>query len=261
MSQPQRYKLTLAYDGSAFHGWQKQHPPDRDPLRTVQGELEKVLVRLLKTPTERLGLLGASRTDSGVHALGQVAQFNAATPIPIERLALAINSRLPDDMEVRTAQVAPDGFDCIGSAVNKQYRYRIFNTDHRPLGIRHMVYHCFHHTLDVDRMNDAASRLVGTHDVEGFASAGHGRESTVRSIYHCEVSWPQTHPHEVHVTIQGSGFLYNMVRIVVGTLIEVGRGHFEPDRIDEILKTADRRLAGPTLAPNGLCLEWIEYGD
>lgn len=256
---PTRYKLTLAYDGSAFHGWQKQHPPGEEPLRTVQGELEAVLVRLLNTPTYMLGLLGASRTDSGVHALGQVAQFDAHCPIPIERLARAINARLPDDLEVRSAEIAPPGFDCIGSVTNKQYRYRVFNAEHKPLWQRNAVYHCFGHTLDVARMQDAAIRLVGTHDVEGFAAAGHGRADTTRTIYDCQCFTEVAYPHEVHITIQGSGFLYNMVRIIAGTLIEVGRGRFEPGQVDQVLETADRRLAGPTLPPQGLCLEWIEY--
>ncbi|MFI4862371.1 MAG: tRNA pseudouridine(38-40) synthase TruA [Phycisphaerales bacterium JB063] len=256
-----RYKLTLAYDGSAFHGWQKQNPPGEEPLRTVQGELEAVLVRLLNTPTYMLGLLGASRTDSGVHALGQVAQFDAHTPIPTDRLAKAINARLPDDMEVRHAERAPVGFDCIGDVTNKQYRYRIYNADHKPLWQRNAVYHCFNATLDPARMQDAAQRLVGTHDVEGFAAAGHGRADTVRTIYDCQCFTDPAYPHEVHITIQGSGFLYNMVRIIAGTLIEVGRGRFEPDQIDQILTTADRRLAGPTLPPQGLCLEWISYGE
>ena len=255
-----RYKLTLAYDGSAFHGWQKQHPPDKEPLRTVQGELETTLVRLLHTPSYRLGLLGASRTDSGVHALGQVAQFDAHCPIPVERLARAINARLPDDLEVRGVEAAPPGFDCIGGVTNKQYRYRIYHHEHKPLWRRHAVYHCFGHTLDLARMQDAARRLVGTHDVEGFAAAGHGRAETTRTIYDCQVVTDEACPDEVHITIQGSGFLYHMVRIIAGTLIEVGRGRFEPDRIDDILSTADRALAGPTLPPQGLCLEWVCYG-
>jgi len=256
---PQRYKLTLAYDGAAFFGWQKQHPPGQEPMRTVQGELESVLVRLLGTPSDQLHLMGASRTDSGVHALGQVAMFDADTPIPIEKLALAINARLPDDLEVRSAEVAPPGFDVIGDVTNKQYRYRIFNAEHKPLWVRNAVYHCFNATLDVARMQDAAKRLIGTHDIEGFAAAGHGRESTVRTIYDCQVLTDPAFPHEVHVTIQGSGFLYNTVRIIAGTLLEVGRGRFEPSQIDKILDTADRQIAGPTLPPQGLCLEWVAY--
>ncbi|MGB0766233.1 MAG: tRNA pseudouridine(38-40) synthase TruA [Phycisphaeraceae bacterium] len=257
----QRYKITLAYDGSAFHGWQKQEPPDEEPLRTVQGELESVLVRLLGTPKDQLRLMGASRTDSGVHALGQVAMFDAETTIPIDRMPQAINARLPEDVEVRRAEVVPSGFDVIGDVTNKQYLYRVYNAQKRPLWSRNAVYHCFSAELDVLKMNDAARRLIGTHDIEGFAAAGHGRESTVRTIYDCMAFVDPTHPDEVHMTVQGSGFLYNSVRIIAGTLVEVGRGRFPPKQIDAILKTADRRLAGPTLPPQGLCLEWVSYAS
>jgi len=256
----QRYKLTLAYDGAAFFGWQKQEPPGLEPMRTVQGVVEAALVRLLGTPSEQLKFFGASRTDSGVHAIGQVAQFDADTPIPLEKMALAINARLPDDVEVRKAELAAPDFDCIAQAVNKQYRYRIYNSEHKPLWVRNAVYHCFPFRLDVERMNDAARRLIGTHDIEGFSAAGHGRESTVRSIYDCRVFTDPLYPHEVHMTIQGSGFLYNTVRIIAGTLLEVGRGRFEPTHIETILATADRQIAGPTLPPQGLCLEWVAYG-
>lgn len=256
----QRYKLVIAYDGSAFFGWQKQEPPDEEPLRTVQGELEAVLVRLLGTPKADLHLMGASRTDSGVHALGQSAMFDADCSIPLERMALAINVRLPDDMEVRSCELAPADFNVIGDVTNKQYRYRIFNADHKPLWVRNAVYHYYKAELDPMKMNDAAQRLIGTHDIEGFAATGHGRENTVRTIYDCMVFVDPVYPDEIHMTIQGSGFLYNTVRIIAGTLVEVGRGRFAPSHIDEILKTADRRIAGPTLPPQGLCLEWVRYG-
>jgi tRNA pseudouridine38-40 synthase len=250
----QRYKLTIAYDGSAFHGWQKQIPPDGQPLRTVQGVVEQTLRELLRQP---LNLLGASRTDAGVHAEGQVAQFDAASPIPLDRLAHALNGRLPDDIEIRDVQLPSPTFEAIGGAVSKQYLYRLYNVDRRPLGIRHLVYHCWL-KLDLDRMNDAAQRLVGEHDFAGFAAAGHNRVSTIREIHRCCV---QAHAPEVHVIVEGSGFLYNMVRIIVGTLIEIGRGHWEPDRIDTILRHADRALAGPTAPPQGLCLQWVKYHE
>mgnify|MGYP002624753901 FL=1 len=247
-----RYKLTIAYDGSQFHGWQKQEPPNAEPLRTVAGVVEATIARVLK---QRVNLVGASRTDAGVHAKGQVAQFDAATRLPIERMAEAINSRLPADVEIVTAEVAPPDFDAIQHVTSKCYRYRIFNTPRRPLGIRHMVYH-FWHGLDVERMNDAAARLVGTHDFEGFASAGHNRLTTVRTIHDCRV---EARGDEKHIVVSGNGFLYNMVRIIAGTLIEVGRGRFEPTRIDEILASRDRAHAGPTVEAAGLCLEWIAY--
>lgn len=251
-AQTQRYKLTVAYDGTHFHGWQKQQQPGEPPLRTVQGVLESTLRQVLGQPVR---LVGASRTDAGVHARGQVAQFDAATPIPLDRLPLAINARLPEDMEVRDAGIAPPKFDCINDPISKRYRYRLWNTHRRPLELRHLVWHVWV-TLDVERMNDAARRLVGMHDFAGFAAANHKRQSTVRTIHDCFV---ERHDPEVHIVVEGDGFLYNMVRIIAGTLMEVGRGYFEPGHIDRILSEADRRLAGPTLGPQGLCLEWIRY--
>ena len=253
-----RYKLTIAYDGSKFHGWQKQHPPGQPPLRTVQGVVEERLRHLLK---QGVILRGASRTDRGVHAFGQVGHFDARCPIPLERLPEAINARLPDDVEVRAAEVVPPDFESIGSARSKQYRYRVWNTPRRPLGLRHLVYH-YWYPVDVARMNDAAKRLVGEHDFAGFAAAGHGRLSTVRTIHACHVEEHDAcGEREVQVVVAGSGFLYHMVRIITGTLLDIGRGHWRPERIDEILAAADRRLAGFTAPPNGLYLEWIRYAS
>jgi tRNA pseudouridine38-40 synthase len=249
-----RYKLLIAYDGSGFHGWQKQEPPDAPALRTVQGVLYDTLVRVLRQPIK---LIGASRTDAGVHARGQVAHFDAVSPVPFERIALAVNSRLPEDIEVRGVEVVDPTFDAIKDAVTKQYTYAIHNSDYRPLTLRHTVYHCWYE-LGIDRMNDASARLVGEHDFEGFCAAGHGRESTVRTIHRCDV---QREGDRVVITVEGNGFLWNMVRIIAGTLVEVGRGRFEPERIDEILETTDRQRAGPTLPPQALCLEWIRHGD
>ncbi|MBI1336314.1 MAG: tRNA pseudouridine(38-40) synthase TruA [Phycisphaera sp.] len=250
----QRYKLTLAYDGSAYHGWQKQEPPDGEPLPTVAGVVEQAIIHTLAQP---INLVGASRTDTGVHALGQSAHFDAVSRVPVERLAHAINSRLPDDIEVRSAEIADPGFDAIRGAIEKQYRYRIFNSSRRPLDRRNYVYHCWHN-LDIDRMNEAAQKLVGTHDFEGLSAAGHGRTSTVRTVFACHAE-KHTQLDEIHIVVRGDGFLYNMVRILSGTLLDVGRGRFGPDVADRILATADRREAGPTLPPTGLWLEWIRY--
>ncbi len=260
----QRYKLTIAYDGTLFHGWQKQEPPQGEPLRTVQAVVESTVARVTAQPVT---LVGASRTDAGVHARGQVAHFDAATRIPTRRLAQAINSRLPEDVEIVAAEEVGADFDAISGARHKRYRYRMFNSSSRPLLRRLGVWHCWT-TLDVGRMNAAAQRLIGTHDIAGFAAAGHGRLTTVRTIFDCRVErynpvnpWDeQGVGPEVHVVIEGDGFLYNTVRIVAGTLVEVGRGHFEPQVIDQIIASGKREQAGPTLPPEGLCLEWIRYG-
>ncbi len=262
-----RYKLTVAYDGSAFHGWQKQQPPDQPWPRTVQAELEATLMKVLRQPSSELDLLGASRTDTGVHAVGQVCHFNSTTPIPIERLCNAINSRLPRDIEARHVELVDESFDAIRDAVDKQYRYRILHAPHRPLGLRHLVYHEWA-DIDLAAMQDAAARLPGTHDVEGFASSAHGRLTTIRTIHTAAVD-PHPLPagyaadadvgRELHFVISGSGFLYNMVRIIAGTLLDVGLGRRPPACVDQVLLTGDRRLAGPTLPARGLCLEWIKY--
>lgn len=252
-NQQRRFKLTIAYDGSAFHGWQKQITADGGGLRTVAGELEKVLIRVLRQPVE---LVGASRTDAGVHARGQIAHLDAVTTIPVDRLAQAITSRLPRDLEVLRAELVPDTFHAIRDPRSKQYRYKIHNTLRRPLHQRHQVWHCWW-PIDVSRMAEAAERLVGTHDFEGFSAAGHGRKSTVRTIHACRVD--RGREPMVEIVVEGDGFLYNMVRIIAGTLVEVGRGHLESTVIDRVLASKNRQEAGPTLPPQGLWLEWIRY--
>ena len=249
-----RYRLTIAYDGTAFHGWQRQVRVDGSELRTVQGAVAEAIVQAVQQPVR---LQGASRTDAGVHAVGQVAHFDAETRIPTERLPDAINARLADDVEVLEARVVPTTFDACSDAVEKQYRYRLWNTRRRPLGLRHMVYHCWT-SLDIDRMQTAATMLIGEHDFAAFAATGHGRESTVRTVTGCDV---QVREPEVQIVVRGDGFLYNMVRIIAGTLVEVGRARFEPAHIQTLLAERRRELAGPTLPPQGLCLEWIRYPE
>ena len=250
-----RYRMTLAYDGTLFHGWQRQEPAGLEPLRTVQGVVNSALLLLLRQP---VNLVGASRTDAGVHAQGQVAHFDAATRIAVERLPHAINSRLPEDIDVISVAPAADDFQAIGGAINKQYRYRIFNSGRRPLCKRTCVWHCWA-PLDVQRMKAAAARFVGTHDFAAFTAAGHDRVTTVRTIFRCDIEVDEP---EVHIVLEGDGFLYNMVRIIAGTIVEVGRGRFAPEQVDVAIACGDRRQAGPTLPPQGLVLEWIRYaGD
>jgi tRNA pseudouridine38-40 synthase len=255
-----RYKLTVAYEGTDFHGWQKQEPPPEvaaGPLRTVQGVLETAVREVVREP---VAVVGASRTDAGVHALGQVAAFTSVQEIPLDRLPLAINSRLPPDVLVVKAEVVGESFDPISDALSKGYRYSIAHggpeRSPRPLFDRRFVYYTYH-PLDAQPMDAAAKHLVGEHDFASFAQINHGRETTVRTIHSCSVE--STAPDRCHIDVSGGGFLYNMVRIIAGTLVEVGRGRIEPDQVPAILAARDRRAAGPTLPPEGLCLMWVRY--
>lgn len=252
-----RYKLTVAYDGTAFHGWQKQEPPGKEPLRTAQGVLEQAVREVVREPVL---VQGASRTDAGVHARGQVAAFTTARDFPLERLPRAINGRLPDDIQVRKAEIVAEAFDPISDCSSKGYRYRIAHsvgkTGLKPLFDRHFVAWS-PYVLDVDAMNDAAQRLVGKHDFASFTRVAHGRESTVRTVYACTVT--ATRRKRLQIDISGNGFLYNMIRIIAGTLTDVGRGKIKPEAIDDILAARDRAAAGCTMVPEGLCLMWVRY--
>jgi tRNA pseudouridine38-40 synthase len=270
-----RYRLTIAYDGSDFHGWQKQHVPldhpaaqhaigpafgepedQRVPIRTVQHVVEQAARKVFRQPVE---LLGASRTDAGVHALAQCAAFTCTNEIPRapdEKLVRAINDKLPDDVLVTDCQPTHESFDPISDCLAKAYRYTLCTQPERPLWERRYMTHT-RYDLDAPVMHEAAQLLVGEHDFASFATAGHGRDSTVRTIHSCKVT--QDSPGRVVMDIAGSGFLYNMVRIIAGTLREVGRGKFQVSDVARILETRNRADAGPTLGPEGLRLEWIQY--
>jgi tRNA pseudouridine38-40 synthase len=257
-----RFRLTVAYDGTDFHGWQKQAPTnedDSDALRTVQGVLERSVRDVVREP---IRLLGASRTDAGVHARGQIAAFNSDVEMPPSRLVAAINSRLPHDVLVRSCRIVPDEFNPISDAVSKGYRYRLAHGGRtgvlRPLFDRRITTFTAE-LLDVARMHEAAARFCGEHDFASFTRAHHGRESTVRTVHECRVTASGRRPPRIHIDVSGNGFLYNMVRIIAGTLVDVGRGRLEPERIPDLIAARDRRVAGPTLPPQGLCLMWIRY--
>ena len=253
-----RFRLTIAYDGTDFHGWQRQEPPGEAPLRTVQGALEEAVAVVVGS---RVPVLGASRTDAGVHAAGQVAAFTADTSVPADRMALAINARLPRDVRVLEATPADPAFDPISDCTSKCYRYTIVHAE-RGLSAasvfdRRTTWSTWH-ALDASAMRAAAGALVGTHDFAAFAQVNHGRESTVRTVFGCTVSAPAD--RRLVVEVAGSGFLYNMVRIIAGTLVEAGRGKVKPEDIRRALATGDRTATGPTLPPHGLRLEWVRYG-
>jgi tRNA pseudouridine38-40 synthase len=240
-------KLTICYDGFDYSGWQTQ--PGK---KTIQQTLNEAIGNLLGC---KINVTGASRTDAGVSALGQVALFQIDSPIPTENLARAITDRLPPDIAVTEAVEVPAGFDVIGLVKNKLYRYAICTSPVRPvLRIRH----CWHlpAELNTDAMAEAAKILVGKKDFKSFVSAADNRENSVRTIFRCGVvaenDW-------MHVDIEGDGFLYNMVRNIVGTLAEVGLGRLTPERIKQIIEAKDRTAAGPIAPAAGLCLMWIKY--
>ncbi len=252
-----RFALTVAYEGTDFHGWQRQEPPGQEPLRTVQGVMDRVVSRVVGEPVL---VVGASRTDAGVHALGQVAAFSSTTPIPVEKLPLAVTARLPADVQVRSARLVADDFDPISMAIRKRYRYTIEHhppPEHWPPLFDRRTVCSSMYRLDAERMKLAARHFTGTHDFTSVAHMVHLKESPVRTISSCEVC--AEGPHRLRVDIEGNGFLYNMVRIIAGTLIEVGRGRIEPDEIPEILASRDRTRAGDTAPPEGLCLMSIDY--
>ncbi len=313
-----RYKLTIAYDGTGFCGWQKQEPleaapPEGEPanippysaqtplipsaregrvaLRTVQGVVEQAVRGVCRDSVE---VLGASRTDSGVHARGQVAAFTShiadqgvgwPSERGVDRLLAAVNSRLPEDVMVVKAEEVPAEFDPIAGAVSKSYSYTYWVGRQRPLWERAYVTHIHGPRVDAAAMQAAAQVLIGEHDFAAFAAAGHGRLTTVRTVHSLSVQavpaemsfgWapvgttgihvPEPRsvcgpddPQLVRIDIAGSGFLWNMVRIVAGTLMQVGLGQRTPADVAAALESRDRTKAGPTARPEGLCLEWIKY--
>ena len=240
-------KLTVQYDGSRYHGWQIQ--PGK---RTIQGELVEAVSNLVGVRTQ---VHGASRTDAGVSALGQVALFEIDSPIPTENFADAINDRLPREIVVTSAEQVPPGFDLLGGVKSKLYRYTIYTGRYRPVLRLNQCWH-IHRKLDAAAMNRAAQLLVGEKDFKSFASAADRRESSMRTIFRCEVS---AEDKWVYVDVEGDGFLYNMVRNIVGTLVEVGVVRWKPEKITEILEAKDRQAAGPLAPAAGLCLMWIKY--
>lgn len=242
-----RFMLTVAYDGTAYAGFQVQKN-----CPTIEGELNRALSGLLR---EDIRVIGASRTDAGVHALCNVAVFDSDTTIPAEKLAYALNARLPEDIRIqRSEETAPD-FHPRHCESRKTYEYRITRGEF-PIPVKRL-YSCFtYHALDVDKMREAALYLIGEHDFKSFCAAAAVVESTVRTIYSVEVAEEGT---DVVIRICGNGFLYNMVRIIAGTLMEVGRGRRSPEAVKEMIAACDRTKAGPTAPACGLMLVKYEF--
>lgn len=242
-----RIKLTIAYDGTNYCGWQIQ--PNGI---TVEEVLNKALQKLTGEPIQ---VIGASRTDSGVHALGNVAVFDSETTIPPERIMMALNQRLPEDIVItRSEEVAPDFHprycDC-----TKTYEYHIINT-RIPEPTKRLTNYFVSYELNLDHMREAASYLIGEHDFVSFCNVRTDVENTVRTITALDIL---QNGNEITIRITGNGFLYNMVRIIVGTLIRVGRGFYGPEKVKEILEAKDRKAAGVTAPAHGLMLKEIQY--
>jgi tRNA pseudouridine38-40 synthase len=256
----QRYKLTVAYRGTAYHGWQHQDanslykgppPPEGQGIPTIQETLSRAIVSVVRHPIK---LVGSSRTDAGVHAKGQLAHFDTdQLQIPTHGMRRAINARLPDDILVRSIEAVPADWDAIGSTISKRYQYLIWNQYDRPALFPDLAWHRWQ-DLDIGAMAQAAAHLVGTHDFASFARPGHKRKNTVRTVLDCSVA---CRAPKLVVGVEATGFLWNMVRIIVGTLVQVGLGLYTPDDVRDMVAAKDRRAAGATAPPHGLYLQWI----
>lgn len=242
-------RLLVEYDGSSYHGFQVQDDP---LLPTIQSELEKAIATICK---EKSRITGSGRTDAGAHALGQVVNFHTCSTVPVERFPLALNSVLPRDIRVKQAESVPLSFHARFDAIAKTYVYLVDNRPHASVFLRDYVYHV-PSPLDVVAMMQAAELLVGTLDYASFQTSGSSAQTSVRTVYHLRVgNWQNL----IRFSIRANGFLYNMVRNIVGTLLEVGKGKLEPAEIATILEARDRTKAGPTAPARGLYLVDVEY--
>ena len=245
-----RVRLTVAYDGTNYRGWQVQ--PNGITIEQVLNEKLSALLG------EEIVVTGASRTDSGVHSLGNIAIFDTNTRMPAEKISFALNQRLPEDIVVQDSREVPSDWHPRYQNSRKTYEYRILNRIFRMPGRRFDTYF-YYHPLDVEKMQQAAAYLEGEHDFKSFCAVGAQVKTTTRTIYSCNVTRDACDIITVRVT--GNGFLYNMVRIIAGTLIKVGGGELSPEEIPLILEKKDRSAAGPTAPAHGLTMMGIEYGE
>lgn len=241
-------RLLIEYEGTDFHGWQKQ--PDQ---RTVQGVIEEVLERLLG---HKVRLIGASRTDSGVHALGQVANFKTTSKFPLPELKRALNALLPEDVVILEAEEAPLDFHARFWAKSKVYEYKIFQRGTRSPFVRRYYWH-LPEELDLERMEKCCKLILGTHDFSSFRLSGSDSKNPIRDMLRAEVH--RRTPQEVVFIFEATGFLRGMVRSLVGTLVDVGRGKLTLEQFKEILDARDRSKASPTAPPQGLYLVEVKY--
>lgn len=242
-----RVKLVVAYDGTNYHGWQVQ-----DNGITIEEVLNRTISELVQ---EDIKVIGASRTDAGVHACGNVAVFDTESRIPGDKFSFALNQRLPEDIRIQESCEVDADFHPRYADTVKTYEYNILNRRFELPSKRLYAAFCYY-PMDIERMNQAAAYLVGEHDFKSFCSAGAQVQTTVRTIYAVNVT---KEDDMVHIRITGNGFLYNMVRIIAGTLVQVGTGLMEPEQVKEILEARDRSKAGPTAVAKGLTLVEIRY--
>ena len=239
--------LRLSYDGTAYHGWQVQKN-EATVAETLEAALSRVCGHSVK-------LVGCGRTDAGVHALRYCASFKTDGTIPTDRIPLAVNALLPDDICVSDAVDAPDDFNAILSCQKKEYKYELCNCRIRDPFLKNRA--CFYPSpLDAERMKQAAEKFVGTHDFKAVRSVGTETKTTVRTVYWCNI---ERSGNVITMSICADGFLYNMVRAIMGTLVYVGLGKLEPNSIPSLLDAGDRCLTGPTMPPQGLYMSRVWY--
>ncbi len=243
------FKLVLEYQGTLYHGWQVQ-----PGLATIQGTLQEALARIAGTP---LPVMGAGRTDAGVHALGQVASFRADLGLDPPTLQRALNASLPRDIAVIEAAEAPDGFDARRDATARTYRYTLLCRPHRSAVWRELALH-IPRPLGLEAMDTAAGGLVGKHDFSAFRAAHCSAPTPIRRVTESRL---ERNGDFAHFTITADAFLQHMVRIIMGTLLLVGEGRLTPEGFQAILASGDRRRAGETLDPRGLCLVRVQYAS
>lgn len=244
-----RVRLVVAYDGTNYHGWQIQRGES-----TIEGELNRCLSQLLQ---EEIQVIGASRTDAGVHALGNIAVLDTEAHIPAHKIAYALNQGLPEDIRIQKSEEVPGDWHPRYCNSRKTYEYRIYRAEF-PMPVKRLYSLFTYHKLDVNRMAEGAAYLVGEHDFKSFCQAGAQVETTIRTIYHAEVA---EEGMDLVIRVSGNGFLYNMVRIIAGTLLEIGRGKREPMDMIAILEGKDRGLAGSTAPAHGLTLVKYEFPE
>lgn len=240
-------KLTIEYDGKDFNGWQKQ-----SSKLNIQGEIERAIKEITG---EEVELNASGRTDAGVHALAQVANFKTNSNIPVEKIPIALNTKLKRSIRILKAEEMEERFHSRYNCKKKTYRYIINNSENGTAIYRNLEYN-FSQKLDVEKMKEAVKYFIGEHDFKGFKASGTSSKNSVRTIYSAKV---YRENDRVIIELTGNGFLYNMVRIISGTLLDVGIGKIKPDEIEEIIKSGNRERAGKTLPPQGLYLVNVEY--